>query len=113
MRVHVCMHIHCYRLYMHNVSKKFADHKHFMMHANACCTCNHISTCDMLVTTTVISSQEPIIQMNSLMHYSSSPRTGMCNPNQCSTLCLKCQFTRPPQAFNFLVHNPYGLLQPC
>ena len=49
--------------------------------------------------------------MNSLMHHSGNPKhAGMRNPNQCSKLCLKCQFT--PPAFNFLVHNAYGLLQP-
>ena len=73
------------------------------------CTCNRISTCDMLGSATVISSQELIIQMTSLMHYSSTPRTGLRNPNQCSALCFKCQFT-PPGLLP--VHNPHGLLQP-
>ena len=48
-----------------------------------------------LVTAAVIFSQQPMIQMTSLMHHSSTPITGMRNPNQCSTLCLKCQFTPP------------------
>ena len=55
-----------------------------------------------LVTTTVVSSQEPIIQMTSLMHHFSTPRTGMRNPNQCSTSCLKCQFT-PPAFCQFII----------
>ena len=33
---------------MHSVSKKCVDHINFMMHANACCTCDLNSTCDML-----------------------------------------------------------------
>ena len=36
---------HRYRFYMHSIN---VDLKGFMMHANACCTCSHISTCDML-----------------------------------------------------------------
>ena len=92
MRVHVCMHMHHYRCYIYSVSKKCVVHKSFIMHGNASCTCNHISTCDMLGCATVISSRESIIQMTPLMHHSSTPRTEMRNPN---TLCLKCQFTPP------------------
>ena len=65
-----------------------------------------------LVTTivTVVSSQELIIQMTSLMHHSSTPmRTGICNPNQCSTSYIKCQFT-PPAFCQFIISM--GLLQP-
>ena len=80
---------------MHLVSKKCVDPKCFMMHANACCTCNLKSTCDMLGYYNCVSSQEPIIQMTSLMHHFSTHRTGMCNQNQCSTSCLKCQFHPP------------------
>ena len=104
MRVHVCMHCFCYQhiFYTYTVHvksitvhvqctctaidftwtvyvKKCVDNKSFMMHANACCTCNlksiHV-TC--LVTTTAVSSQESIIQMTSLMHHSSTPRAMTC-----------------------------------
>ena len=87
------MHLHRYRFYMHSVSKKCVDHKSFMMHANACCTCSHISTCDMLGCCSCNFFSRPIIQMTSLMHHSSTPRTGM--QSVYSTLCLKCQFTPP------------------
>ena len=78
---------------MHSVSKKCVNHKSFMMHANACCTCSHISTCDMLGCCSCNFFSRPIIQMTSLMHHSSTPRTGM--QSVYSTLCLKCQFTPP------------------
>ena len=50
-----------------------------------------------LVTTALVYSQELIIQMTSLKCHFCTPRTGMHNLNQCSTSCLKCQFT--PLAF--------------
>ena len=78
---------------MHSVSKKCVDHKSFMMLAKACCTCSHISTCDMLGCCSCNFFSRTIIQMTSLMHHSSTPITGMRNPNQCSTLFLKWQFT--------------------
>ena len=102
MRVNVCIHILRYRFYMYSASKKCVDHKSFMMHANTCCTCNHISTRDMLGSATVISSQEPIIQITSLMHHSSTLRPGMRSPNQYNTLCLKCQFI-PPSFCQFII----------
>ena len=39
-----------------------------------------------LATATVISSQEPLIKMTSLMHHSSTHRIEMRNPNQGSML---------------------------
>ena len=65
----------------------------------------------ILVTTTmtVVSSQEPIIQMTALMHHFSTPRTGMRNPNQCSILCLKCQFT-PPAFCQFMVYYNHTIV---
>ena len=58
-------------------------------------------------------SQEPIIQMTSLMHHSSTPRTGMCNPNQCSTLCLqecyKGKVTPSKVDSSPLLHDPSPL----
>ena len=64
-----------------------------------------------LVTAAVISSPEPIIQMTSLMHHSSTPRTGMCNPNQCSTLCLqecyKGKVTPSKVDSSPLLHDPH------
>ena len=42
------------------------------MHANVCCTCNHV--CDMLgYYVHVVSSEESIIQISSLMHQSVHP----------------------------------------
>ena len=47
-KVNVCMHIHTQPLKT-SIRKKCVDHKSFMMHANACCTCNFISTCTCLL----------------------------------------------------------------
>ena len=74
---------------MHCVSKKCFDHKNFMMNAaNACCIVTLKVHATHLVTTTVtvVFSQEPIIQMTSLKVFPC--RTGMGNPNQCSTSYL-------------------------
>ena len=78
------MNIHRYRFYMHSVREKCVDHKssRYMQMLAALVTLGY---------STVISSQEPIIQISSLMHHISTPRTGMHNPNQCSKLSLKCQ----------------------
>ena len=88
------MNIHRYRFYMHSVREKCVDHKS--------------SRCMLMLAalgySTVISSQGPIIQMSSLMHHISTPRTGMHNPNQCSTLSLKCQ----GHSDLLSVHNSYG-----
>ena len=73
---HVCMHLHRYRFYMHSVSKKCVDQK-----SSGCM--QMLAALVTLGYSTVISSQE----MTSLMHHSSTPRRGMRNPNQCSTLC--------------------------
>ena len=57
-----------------------------------------------LVTTTGVSSQEPITQMISLMHHFSTPENRNAYHNQCSTSCLKCQFT--PSAFcQFMIYT--------
>ena len=59
------------------------------MHANTFCTCNLMRTCDMLDYYNSNFYSRTIIQMTSLMHHS---WRGMRNPNQCSTLFLKCRF---------------------
>ena len=67
-----------------------------------------------LVTATVIPSQEPIIQMTSLMHHSCTSRAGKRNPNQCSTYNVEnpssllrafCQFIIRMGCYNHIHNN--------
>ena len=60
----------------------------FMMHANACCTCNHI-----MFPPTLAKEPHYSDDLTSLMHHYNTPRTRMCSPDQCSISYL---FTSPP-----------------
>ena len=71
----------------------------FMMHANACCTCNLISTCTKELCFLSHWLKNPIIQMtslDSLMHHYNTPRTRMRSPDQCSISYLSPPPPPPP-----------------
>ena len=82
----------------------------FMMHANACCTCNLISTCTKVISHWLMN---PIIQMTSLyslMHHYNTPRTRMRSPDQCSISPPPPPPPPPPHHQPF-ASSYYGLLQ--
>ena len=115
MQVHVCMQIHTLnrcRLYMHSVSKKCVYHSNFMMHANACCTCNLIITSDVLGYYNRVFSRIHYSDdfTNSSFHIVYSHAEKKC-VNQCvQYIMFKCQSVHCSGLLP--VQNTYGFLQP-
>ena len=62
-----------------------------MMHANACCTCNLISTRDMLGYYNRVFSRTHYSDDFTNASYSHAEQECVTQINVCSTSCLKCQ----------------------